>query len=190
GGMNVTLEVEMTGLLRSLANDIKDPNFNQALANAELRKANSGADFITLFIDEYRKLEPTRQLATIFAPRSGGKIDFRASNDAVISYIRKEANDAFDRTFQKLTNRIDQFGVAQPAINPNKEKGLINVELPGVKDKDRVRNLLQTTANLQFWETYKITDLQQAFANADKDFDAYMQGTLKDSSNVPADTGK
>src|SRR5205085_12213096 len=71
GGMNVTLEVEMTGLLRSLANDIKDPNFNQALANAELRKANSGADFITLFIDEYRKLEPTRQLATIFAPRSG-----------------------------------------------------------------------------------------------------------------------
>jgi SecD/SecF fusion protein len=191
GGMNVTLEVEMTGLLKSLANDSKDPNFLKAIQNADDRKANSGADFITLFIEEYRKLEPNRQLATLFSPRSGGKIGLRDNNEKVISYIRTEATEAFNRTSKKLTNRIDQFGVAQPAINPNPEKSLINVELPGVKDKQRVRNLLQSTANLQFWETYRLQDLQQALRGLEKDFDAFIRGTLKDSSAIAInDTSK
>lgn len=158
GGLNVTLEVEMTGLLKSLANNTKDPNFLQAIANADKRKANSSADFITLFIEEYRKLEPTRALATLFATASGNRIDLKASDGQVETYIRKEASDAFDRTLRVLTTRIDQFGVAQPNINPNYDKKIITVELPGIKDKERARKVLQTTANLQFWEVYTLRD--------------------------------
>ncbi len=158
GGMNVTLEVEMTGLLRSLSNNSKDPNFSAAIVNADKRKANSGDDFISLFISEYRKLEKDRPLATLFAAASNGEIDIKSADNKVESYIRRSADDAFDRTFKVLRTRIDQFGVAQPNINPNKAKGTINVELPGIKDKERVRKYLQSTANLQFWELYTLQD--------------------------------
>ncbi|MBM3416666.1 MAG: protein translocase subunit SecDF [Bacteroidetes bacterium] len=187
GGMSVTLEVEMTGLLRSLANDSKDPNFLAALQNANNRKANSGADFVTLFVEEYGKPERVRPLASLFAGGASGQIDINSSDSKVESY-RQQANEAFDRTYNKLTKRIDQFGVAQPSINPIKERSLINVELPGVKDKERVRKLLQSTANLQFWETYKLTDLGQAFVNFDNEFDAYLKGTLTDSVPAAPDT--
>ncbi len=158
GGMNVTMEVEMTGLIRSLSNNSKDPNFSAAIVNADKRKANSGDDFVTLFISEYRKLEKDRPLATLFAAASNGEIDIKSPDSRVESYIRKSADDAFDRTFKVLRTRIDQFGVAQPNINPNKSKGTIEVELPGIKDKERVRKYLQSTANLQFWELYTLQD--------------------------------
>jgi SecD/SecF fusion protein len=158
GGMNVTLEVEMTGLLKSLSNNSKDPNFLLAIANADKRKANSDADFITLFIDEYRKLEKDRPLASLFAGASNNKIDIKSTDNKVESYIHEQALSAFDNTFRILRTRIDQFGVAQPNINPNRDRGLINVELPGIKDKERVRKLLQSTANLQFWEVYTLQD--------------------------------
>ena len=122
GGMNVTLEVEMTGLLKSLANNSKDPNFLLALQNADKRKANSGDNFITLFVQEYRKIESTRPLASLFAGAANGKIDINSSDNAVEAYINKEAGDAFDRTFRVLNTRIDQFGVAQPNINANRDK--------------------------------------------------------------------
>src|SRR5688572_12281654 len=156
GGMNVTLEVEMTGLLTSLANNSTDPNFIMAIQNADKRKANSNADFITLFVEEYRKLEKTRPLASLFAGASAGKITVNTSDGDVVDYIRSEARDAFDRTFRVLRTRIDQFGVAQPNINPNRDRGIINVELPGVQDRERVRKYLQSTANLQFWELYTL----------------------------------
>jgi len=111
GGMNVTLEVEMSGLLKSLANNSKDPNFLSAIQNADKRKANSNADFITLFIEEYRKLEATRPLASLFAGASSNEIKVNSSDGQVESYIRKEAGNAFDRTFKVLSTRIDQFGV-------------------------------------------------------------------------------
>jgi len=152
GGMSVTLEVEMTDLLKSLANKSKDPNFLAALQNADSRKANSDADFITLFIEEYRKLEPNRPLAALFAAASAEKIDVKSSDDAVKSYIRTQANEAFETTFDRLSKRIDQFGVAQPNINKNPEKAIINVELPGVKDKERVRANFKSTTNLEFRE--------------------------------------
>ncbi len=158
GGMNVTLEVEMTGLLKSLSNNSKDPNFLAAITNADKRKANSDADFITLFIEEYRKLEKDRPLASLFAGASNNRIDVKSSDSKVQSYIREQSLSAFDNTFRILRTRIDQFGVAQPNINPNRDKGLINVELPGIKDKERVRKLLQSTANLQFWEVYTLQD--------------------------------
>jgi SecD/SecF fusion protein len=184
GGMNVTLEVEMTGLLKSLANNSKDPNFNAAIANADKRKANSDADFVTLFIEEFRKLEPNRPLAGLFAPASGGNIDVKKTDSEVETYIRGRANDAFKTTAKILETRIDQFGVAQPTINSNPDKKIITVELPGVKDKERVRKLLQSTANLQFWETYLLQDLGQALTLADQNFDGYVKGNKLDTTVV------
>ncbi|MBL0232455.1 MAG: protein translocase subunit SecDF [Chitinophagaceae bacterium] len=190
GGMNVTLEVEMTGLLRSLANNSKDPNFNKALVNAEGRKANSGSDFITLFIEEYRKLEATRPMASLFAGAAGNKIDINSSDAKVESYIREEARGAFDRTFRVLRTRIDQFGVAQPNINPNRDKGIINVELPGVKDKERVRKLLQSTAVLEFWEVYTFSDAAfgQGWTKTDAAFTAKNSGATTDTTKTKTDT--
>ena len=194
GGMNVTLEVEMSGLLKSLSNNSKDPNFLLALQNADKRKANSGDNFITLFIEEYRKLEPTRPLASLFAGAANGKIDINSKDAAVKNYITNEALDAFDRTFRVLRTRIDQFGVAQPNINPNRNKGTIDVELPGIKDKERVRKILQSTANLQFWEVYTLEDQSYSggWQNAITAFNAKYGGvkdtTAKKDTSVAKDT--
>lgn len=197
GGMNVTMEVEMTGLLRSLSNNSKDPNFLAALQNAEKRKANSGADFITLFVEEYRKLEKVRPLASLFAGAAAGKIDINSSDSKVENYIRTEALDAFDRTERVLRTRIDQFGVAQPNINPNREKGIINVELAGIKDKERVRKILQSTANLQFWEVYTLNDenYSTGWQKAIQVFNAKYGGVkdttaVKDTTSSSDTTGK
>ena len=158
GGMNVTLEVEMKGLLTSLSNGSTEPNFLSALKNADTRKENSDADFISLFIKEYRLLEPNKPLASLFAGGSNNAIDVKSSDKKTEEYIRDQAKTAFNLTFDRLRTRIDQFGVAQPSINPIPSRGLINVELPGIKDKERVRKLLQSTANLQFWEVYTLED--------------------------------
>jgi SecD/SecF fusion protein len=177
GGMNVTMEVELSGLVRSMANNSKDLNFNKAIENANNRKANTDADFISLFRDEFVKLAGSNKLAPLFATGKQDKISVRDTDDKVISEIRKEASDAFDRTFRVLRQRIDQFGVAQPNINPDRERGIITVELPGIQDQERVRRYLQSTANLQFWEVYKPEELQTSFIGADRDFDAYIKGT-------------
>lgn len=192
GGINVTMEVEMTGLLRSLANNSKDPNFLAAIQNAEKRKANSGADFITLFIEEYRKIEKVRPLSSLFAGAAAGKIDINSSDSKVESYIRGEAMDAFDRTERVLRTRIDQFGVAQPNINPNREKGIINVELAGIKDKERVRKILQSTANLQFWEVYTLNDenYSSGWQKAIQVFNARYAGVIDTTAATDTTTNK
>lgn len=191
GGMNVMLEVEMSGLLKSLANNSKDPNFLAALKNADSRKANSDADFITLFIQEYRKLEAKRPLAALFAGASSGKIDINTTDSKVETYVREEAKTAYDVTFDRLSTRIDQFGVAQPTINALPDRQLINVELPGIKDKERVRKLLQSTANLQFWEVYTLQDNNYAsgWNKAVELFNA-KYGNKKDSTSKVDTTKK
>jgi SecD/SecF fusion protein len=187
GGINVTLEVELSGLLRSMANNSKDPNFLKALESANARKANSSADFVTLFVEEYKKASNGAPLAPLFAAASAGKLTPRDNDDKVISVIRDEANAAFDRTFRVLQTRIDQFGVAQPNINPNKERGTITVELPGLQDEERVRNYLQSSANLQFWLTYKPEEYYTALINADKAV-AAQQKAQQPASAAPAPT--
>ena len=178
GGMNVTMEVEMTGLLKTLSNNSKDPNFLQALANANVRKANSDANFIRLFADEYKKLNPEGKLASLFAsPNSEIKID--ASDSKVISVLENLSKEAFDNTFRILNTRIDQFGVAQPNINPDRDKAIITVELPGIQDKERVRKILQSSANLQFWEVFNISEIGQSIDKADGIFYAMMGGKAK-----------
>lgn len=176
GGINVTMEVELSGLLRSMANNSKDPNFLKALENANQRKANSNADFVTLFQEEYKKLNPNGRLASLFAVPGQERIKITDSDDKVISEIRREAGDAFNRTFRVLQTRIDQFGVAQPNINPNPERGIITVELPGVQDQERVRKYLQSSANLQFWEVYNISELGASIQKADEAFNSVMGG--------------
>jgi SecD/SecF fusion protein len=190
GGINVTMEVELSGLLRSMANNSKDPRFLKALENADNRKANSNADFITLFVEEYKKLNPGGRLASLFATGNQERIKITDSDDKVVAAIRKEANDAFDRTFNVLRNRIDQFGVAQPNINPDKERAIITVELPGVQDEERVRKYLQSSANLQFWEVYKIEELQSSFIAADQAYSQVVSGTSAPAATPSADTSK
>jgi SecD/SecF fusion protein len=191
GGINVTMEVELSGLLRSMANNTKDPNFLKALENANVRKANSSADYITLFVEEYKKLNPNGRLASLFATGNQDRIKVTDSDDKVIAAIRQEANDAFDRTFRVLRTRIDQFGVAQPNINPDRDRGVITVELPGVQDEERVRKYLQSSANLQFWEVYKIEELQNSFVAADQAYNAIVTGSKNTpAATTPADTSK
>lgn len=179
GGMSVTMEVGLDGLIKSLANYTKDPVFNKALDAAVARKANSGADLITLFREEYKKLNPAGGLASFFAARSAGKVKFDASDDAVGNYLKEQAIAAFNNTFRILRTRIDRFGVASPTINPDPAKGIINIELAGVNDKERVRSYLQSTANLQFFEvyTFESRDLQEGLVAADKAVQDYLNGT-------------
>lgn len=150
GGMSVTMEVGLDGLIKSLANYTKDANFNKALENAVARKANSGANLITLFEEEFKKVNPTGKLAPYFAARSNGKVKIDASDNVVNEYLTAQATAAFNNTYRILRTRIDRFGVASPSINPDPAKGIINIELAGVNDKERVRSYLQSTANLQF----------------------------------------
>jgi len=206
GGMSVTMEVGLDGLIKSLANYTKDANFNKALENAVARKANSGANLITLFEEEFKKVNPAGKLAPFFAARSNGKVKFDASDNAVNEYLTAQATAAFNNTYRILRTRIDRFGVASPSINPDPAKGIINIELAGVNDKERVRSYLQSTANLQFFEvyTFESTDLQNGIVAADKAVQDMLEGapvvadtatakdttaskataTLKDSANA------
>ena len=178
GGMSVTMEVGLDGLIKSLANYTKDANFNKALDNAVARKANSGANLITLFEEEFKKVNPTGTLAPFFAARSNGKVKFDASDNVVNEYLTAQSTAAFNNTYRILRTRIDRFGVASPSINPDPAKGIINIELAGVNDKERVRSYLQSTANLQFFEvyTFESRDLQNGIVAADKAVQDMLEG--------------
>lgn len=154
GGMNVTMEVSLVDLIRSMSNHSKDGTFNKAIENAVKAQTNSQKDFVTLFVDEFKKLDPNARLAAIFATKElQDKVNFNSTNDEVKRVIQTEADAAFDRTYQILKTRIDKFGVTQPNVQ-KLGNGRILVELPGIKEPDRVRKLLQGTAKLEFWETY------------------------------------
>jgi len=155
GGMNVTLEVSLSDLVRALANNNPDPTFNKAVDNAKAKAANSTKDFVTLFGEAYNEIAPTGKLSAIFANQSNKeKVKITSSNEEVLAYLRTEATQAIDRSFQILRARIDKFGVTQPNIQKLEGSGRILVELPGVDNPNRVRKLLQGTAKLEFWETF------------------------------------
>ena len=190
GGMSVTMEVGLDGLIKSLANYTKDASFNTALNNAVAKKANSSADLISLFRDEYKTVNPSGKLAPLFATRSNGKLKFDASDDATATYLKEQATQAFDNTYRILRTRIDRFGLASPNINPDANKGIISIELAGVNDKERVRSYLQSTANLQFFEVYTFEnkDFQAGILAADKAIEASLNGITDTSAK--ADTTK
>ncbi len=191
GGMSVTMQVGLDGLIKSLANYTKDPAINKALANAVAIKANGGADLITIFGDEYKKISNGAKLAPFFVSRSNGALKYDASDDDVLSYLRSQANTAFDNTYKIIGTRIDRFGVTSANINPDKAKATINIELPGIKDPERVRHYLQSTANLQFFEVYNISDIGQSLESADKSLGDYLNGVKAiDSTKKNVDSTK
>ncbi|HSK12844.1 MAG TPA: protein translocase subunit SecDF [Phnomibacter sp.] len=177
GGMNVTLEVGVADLLRALSNYSRDKAFNEALTKAVEQKSTSGKDLIDLFVENYRAIAPGNKLAPLFAAGSNKKVNFESSDDAVLKYVRDEADLAFENTYKILRNRIDRFGVASPNINPDKAKKIISVELAGVTDKERVRKYLQSSANLQFFELYNITEIDESLMSAEQSLAAALKGT-------------
>ena len=155
GGMSVTLEVDIPALVDNLSGNSQDQAFRTALAQARQRMVTSDNDFISLFEEEFRKAAPNASLAAIFSTQDNASMFPRESTNAqVIASLRDQAGIALNNTEKILRNRIDKFGVAQPLIQKQTLSGRILIELPGVKDKDRVRNVLQSTANLEFWETF------------------------------------
>jgi SecD/SecF fusion protein len=168
GGMNVILELNVPDVLRSLANHNQEPNFNRALEQAYTRQATSNKDFIELFAEEYRKLNPQAPLAGIFSTfELKERISPQSTDAQVMAVIREETKSAIDNSFNVLRTRIDQFGVVSPNIQRLETTGRILVELPGVKEPDRVRKLLQGSANLEFWETYELTGIYEKLVTAD-----------------------
>jgi SecD/SecF fusion protein len=159
GGMNATLEVKVVDLIRSLANYSTDSTFNGAIARAEAMQKNSTDDFVTLFARAFSEIDPNAKLAAIFNTVDlKERVQFNSPNDEVIKVIRQETDAAIDNAFKILSTRIDRFGVTQPNIQQLQTKGRILVELPGVKNPERIRKLLQGTAMLEFWETYDNQD--------------------------------
>ncbi len=162
GGMNLILEVKVADILKALSNYNTDATFNEALQIAEQKEKSSSEDFITLFNKAFTEIDSEARLAAIFnTVELKGKIDYNTSNEEVIKVIREESQSAIDNAFNILRTRIDRFGVTQPNIQKLEKAGRVLVELPGIKDPQRVRKLLQGTASLEFWETYEIGDLVQ-----------------------------
>ncbi len=186
GGMSVTLEVGLDGLIRSMSNNPKDTILNKSIESAIQKKANSDADFVTLFEQSYNEISKNAKLAPIFAGGKNKTIKITATNAEVIDAIRIEARDAIKRTYDRLSARIDQFGVAQPNINYDQNKGIITVELAGVDDPERVRKFLQATANLEFWETYSNQDpaVNQSLQLMNDKVKAHLTGVVNDTNAV------
>jgi len=170
GGMHVTLEVSPVEIIKGLSGNSQDPDFLQALTNANELQKNSQASFTTLFLQSYNTISPSGQLNRIFANAANrGRLDFESTNAEVISLIDDEVDDAIDRAFNILRTRVDRFGTSQPNIQRLQGTGRIQIELPGVDNPARVRKLLQGVAKLEFWEVYEPNEFN-ATMNAINDY--------------------
>ena len=167
GGMSVTMEVGLDGLVHALSNYTKDPSINQAIDQAKAIKANDNTDYISLFAEQWKKVSNGKKLAPFFAQKSNKELTYESTDDQVLLYLRKQAKAAFTNTYKILRTRIDRFGLSSPTINPDEAKGIITIELAGVNDAERVRHYLQSTANLQFFEVYNISDISQDIQKVD-----------------------
>ena len=166
GGMNVMLQVQLEDLVKALAGE-HTPEFEQAIALAKQRSVTSRADFITLFAEAWKEVSGGQRLAQVFGTyEMRDRIKPESSDDEVISVIREDADAAVANSFNVLRNRIDRFGVASPSIQKIGNTGRILVELPGVKEPERVRKLLQGTASLEFWTTYENSEIFPYLAEA------------------------
>ena len=188
GGMNVTLEVMVVDVVKALSNQNKDETFNAAIANTLSAQEDSQDDFVTIFGREYEKLAPAPNtgLSALFStPDLRDKVQFSSTNLEVIEVLKLEVEDAIARSFNILRSRIDRFGVTQPNIQRLETAGRILVELPGIKDPERARKLLQSTAQLEFWETYEYNELFQALESAN----AFLRETTQ-AETVEVDSVK
>ena len=182
GGMNVVLELNVADVIRSLSNNNQDENFNKALDLAYENQVTSQKDFIDLFAEEYKNLDNGARLSAIFSTfELKDKITPQSSDAQVIAVLKEELKSAIDNSFNVLRTRIDRFGVVSPNIQRLETAGRILVELPGVKEPERVRKLLQGSANLEFWETYNLPEIYQQLVAADN-----MLATILKSDDTAA----
>ncbi len=189
GGMNVILEVSVPDVVKALADhkEETDENFRLAVEQATKEAASSQSDFITLFIKDYKALEPNKALAELFATQQlRDKVTTKSTDKEVESVLRAEVKSAIDNSYNVLRTRIDRFGVVQPNIQALEgQEGRIMVEMPGVKEPERVRKLLQGSANLEFWETYNTQEIVPFLVSLDTKLAAALSGIKEET---PADT--
>ena len=198
GGMNVILEVSVEDILKALSNFNPDKTFNTALARAKEAQKQSQADYLTLFGKAFQEVDPNAKLAAIFGtPELKEKINFNSTNADVLKVLDIEVSSAITNAFNILRTRIDRFGVVQPNITQLSTKGRILIELPGQTNPKRVRELLQGTANLEFWETYENTEIIGYLSAANNllkeisiNTDQSAKTTASGTTEVSADTTK
>ena len=178
GGMNVTMEVSVPDILRALSGYNTTENFNQAIAKAQEKQKTSGADFLTLFFESFYELDPNAQLASVFSTfELRDKVSLTSTNQEVEKVVTEEVQGAIDNSFNVLRTRIDRFGVVQPNIQKLSQTGRILIELPGIKEPERVRKLLQGSANLEFWETYDLSEILPQLSQINNEFAAQNAST-------------
>ena len=183
GGMNVTMEVSVPDILDALSGHNETPNYKEAMARARQKQKSSGADFVTLFVESFREVDPEGQLASIFSTfELKDKVTLNSTNAEVEKVIREEVDGAINNSFNVLRTRIDRFGVVQPNIQKLSQPGRILIELPGIKEPERVRKLLQGSANLEFWETYEASELLPMLAQINREFAATQ---VKEAEEAP-----
>ena len=171
GGMNITMEVSVPDILDALSGHNTSANYKEAIALAKSKQAKSGDDFLTLFFQSFHEVAPEAKLASVFATMDS-QIKSNMEDAEVEKLLREEVNDAVNNSFNVLRTRIDRFGVVQPNIQKLSQSGRILIELPGIKDPKRVEKLLQGSANLEFWETYELSELLPALAQINREFAA------------------
>ena len=177
GGMNVLMEVSVPDILRALSGYNTSDVFTRAMALAQEKHKGSGADFVTLFIESFRETDPNAQLATVFSTfELKDKVTLTSTNAEVEKVIREEVDGAVKNSFNVLRTRIDRFGVVQPNIQ-EAGNGRILIELPGVKEPERVRKLLQGSANLEFWETYELNEILPQLAQINNEYARMEEAT-------------
>lgn len=183
GGMNVTLEVSVADVIKALSSNSQDQDFLNALSRAKELQKSTQENFVTLFSQAWNETAGEKPLAGVFFNlENKDKLERSATNEEVVEFLRQEADAAFDRTFEVLRTRVNLFGVAQPNIQKLESSDRILVELPGVKNKERVRQLLQGTAKLEFWETYENAQIYPYLAQANEKLNQMLGG------NEPADS--
>ena len=186
GGMNVILEISVPDVVEVLADHKTDAAFVKSMAEAKKQEETSQSDFISLFIDAYHKNAPGHRLAEIFATQQlKGKVSTQSTDKEVENALRTEVQSAIDNSFNVVRNRIDKFGVVQPNIQKLEgQQGRIMVEMPGIREPERVRKLLQGSANLEFWETYNSNEIIPVLSQLDQRFANGGEAVAEDSAAV------
>jgi len=190
GGMNVILEVSVPDVVDVLADHKTDAAYKKSMADAKKEEETSQDDFISLFIKHWKKNSNGRPLAAVFATQQmKGKVSTNSSDSEVESALRAEVQSAVDNSFNVVRNRIDKFGVVQPNIQKLEgQSGRIMVEMPGIKEPERVRKLLQGSANLEFWETYNSQEIYPLLAQLNQKYAALGGHAAADTTAVAADS--
>ncbi len=181
GGMSVVLEVDLRELLINLAGRNKsDPDFVAALEAAKVAQLNDQSNYVSLFVTEFKRIAPTKKLARIFEQSEalGNEINFESTDGEVERILRKKADETVGLTFKMLNERIDRLGVVQPNVSLDAARDLIVVEMPGVDNPERAKKMLVSTAKLEFWETYRVTDA--GIGNAIKEADSRLKALTND----------